>query len=45
MRVLISATAKSLRRAATETELPINTFPDEPPFTVEEVLDVDYLPD
>ena len=37
--------SKARRRAATETELPINTFPDQPPFTVEEVLDVDYLPD
>jgi len=39
MRFLISATASSEENS---NRLPINTFPDEPPFTVEEVLDVDY---
>lgn len=36
---------KARRRAALETDLPIDTFPVESPFTVEETLDPDFLPD
>ncbi|GET43815.1 DUF29 domain-containing protein [Microseira wollei] len=32
-------------RAAVETRLQINTFPTNSPFTIEEVLDINYLPD
>ena len=31
--------------AADETGLPLSTFPDQCPFTVEQVLDVEYWPD
>ena len=31
--------------AATETSLPLNTFPSDCPFTAEEVLNPDYLPE
>ena len=36
---------KARRRAAIETELPIATFPVVSPFTPEEVLDANYLPE
>lgn len=36
---------KARRRAALETDLPIDTFAIESPFTVEETLDPDFLPD
>lgn len=32
-------------RAAVETGLPIDTFPTNSPFTIEEVLDINYLPE
>jgi hypothetical protein len=32
------------RKAAAETGLPISTFPEECPFTIEQVLDRDFLP-
>jgi len=32
------------RKAAAETGLPISTFPEECPFTIEQVLDPDFLP-
>jgi hypothetical protein len=31
--------------AATETQLALSTFPTSPPFTPEEVLDLNYFPD
>ncbi|MCX8000758.1 MAG: DUF29 domain-containing protein, partial [Leptospiraceae bacterium] len=31
--------------AAAETNLPLSVFPEEPPFTFEQVLDEDYLPE
>lgn len=36
--------AKACKKAALETALPIDTFPEEVPLTLESVLDVDYLP-
>ncbi|MBW4623755.1 MAG: DUF29 domain-containing protein [Cyanosarcina radialis HA8281-LM2] len=33
------------KKAAIETELPIETFPEASPFSLEEVLDPDYLPE
>lgn len=36
---------KARRRAAIETGLPINLFPKESPFTPQETLNPDYLPD
>lgn len=36
---------KAKKQAAQETELPINTFPDEAPFTPEQTLDEDFLPE
>jgi len=36
--------SKARRRAAIETELPIDTFPVESPFMVDQTLDPDYLP-
>ncbi len=36
---------KARKKAAIETELSINTFPEECPSTQEEVLDFEYLPD
>lgn len=33
------------KKASIETELPLDTFPTESPFTPEAVLDIDYLPD
>ena len=33
------------RKAATETRLSVDVFPIASPFTPEEVLDIDYLPD
>ena len=35
---------KARKSAAKETELPIATFPAECPFTEEQILDYDYLP-
>jgi len=35
---------KAKKQAAQETELPLNTFPDESPFTPEQTLDEDFLP-
>jgi len=31
--------------AVDETGLPLETFPEKPPFTIEKVLDTYYLPD
>jgi len=36
--------AKARKKAALETGLPIDTFPEAVPFALESVLDVDYLP-
>jgi hypothetical protein len=36
---------KARRKAATETGLPIDTFPPKSPFTPEETLNADYLPE
>ncbi len=36
---------KARRKAAVETELPIELFPNDCPFTPEQVLDLDYLPE
>ena len=33
------------QQAADETGLPLSTFPDQCPFTVEQLLDVEYWPD
>lgn len=35
---------KACRRANQETKLPLSTFPSNSPFTLEQVLDSDYLP-
>ncbi|MCB1159353.1 MAG: DUF29 domain-containing protein [Leptospiraceae bacterium] len=37
--------SKARKQASVETGLPIDTFPKEPPFTFNEVLNEDYLPD
>jgi hypothetical protein len=37
--------SKARKKAALETGLPIATFPPQSPFTLEETLDVDYLPE
>ena len=37
--------AKARKKASLETGLPISTFPTESPFTPEETLDTEYLPD
>ncbi|MGL5871913.1 MAG: DUF29 domain-containing protein [Xenococcaceae cyanobacterium] len=37
--------SKARKKAATETGLAINTFPAESPFTLEETLNSDYLPE
>ncbi|MDJ0688719.1 MAG: DUF29 domain-containing protein [Xenococcaceae cyanobacterium MO_188.B32] len=37
--------AKARKKASLETGLPISTFPTESPFTPEETLDPEYLPD
>jgi len=34
-----------MKGAAKETGLSISTFPEECPFTLEETLDIDFLPD
>lgn len=39
------AYAKARCYAALETGLPLATFPEEPPFTVEAVLDSEFWPD
>lgn len=36
---------KARKKASLETGLPISTFPTESPFTPEETLDTEYLPD
>lgn len=36
---------KSRQMASKETGLPLSTFPEEPPFTFEQVIDEDYLPE
>lgn len=42
----VDAEYRRARREATkETGLPLSTFPDQCPFTVEQVLDVEYWPD
>jgi hypothetical protein len=35
---------RDFRKAAAETGLPISSFPEECPFTSEQVLDPDFLP-
>ncbi|MCX7997804.1 MAG: DUF29 domain-containing protein [Leptospiraceae bacterium] len=36
---------KARKNASKETGLPLSTFPEEPPFTFEQVLDENYLPE
>lgn len=43
--VFVKCYSKARKRAAIETELPIETFPIESPFTPEETLNPDYLPE
>jgi Domain of unknown function DUF29 len=43
--VLEQAYADARARALAETGLPVQGFPTEPPFTLEQVLDPKYLPD
>lgn len=40
-----SAYDDAIKEAAVETELPYETFPEECPFTAEQILDPNYLPD
>ncbi|MDF0551941.1 DUF29 domain-containing protein [Kamptonema sp. UHCC 0994] len=42
--VFDSCYQKARKQAAKETNLPIDTFPSESPFTLEECLDEDFLP-
>ena len=42
---LPKAYSRAMKGAAKETGLPISTFPEEFPFTLEETLDIDFLPD
>ncbi|MCX8000762.1 MAG: DUF29 domain-containing protein [Leptospiraceae bacterium] len=39
------AYGKARKLASDETGLPLSTFPEEPPFTFEQVIDEDYLPE
>ncbi|GFE69270.1 hypothetical protein CFPU101_18800 [Chroococcus sp. FPU101] len=43
--VFLECYQKARRKASIETDLPINTFPIELPFTLEEVLNLEYLPE
>jgi hypothetical protein len=43
--VFVEAYADARARALAETGLPVQSFPAEPPFTLEQVLDPKYLPD
>jgi hypothetical protein len=36
---------KAVKQASRETKLPLNTFPDTCPYTLEQVLDDDFYPD
>jgi len=42
---LDAAYARARRRAAKQTELPLNTFPAKCPYAIADVLDEDFLPD
>lgn len=44
-RVIEKTYRRAAARAAEETSLPETTFPEKCPFTVEQILDEDYLPD
>ena len=44
-KLLRSAYADARREAASETSLPLATFPDVGPFSLEQVMDDDFLPD
>ena len=43
--VLAKCYQRSRKLAADETGLPLNTFPQDCPFPIEEVLAIEYLPD
>ncbi|WP_462322820.1 DUF29 domain-containing protein [Halochromatium sp.] len=42
---LVETYPRARQEAAEETGLPITTFPETPPFTLEQVLDEDYWPE
>lgn len=44
-RVLAKSYADARKRAAIQTGLPIETFPESPPFSAEQTLDPSFLPD
>jgi hypothetical protein len=41
----VSGYGRARRLAAVQTRLPLGTFPEEPPFTLDQVLDDDFWPD
>ncbi|PSF36159.1 DUF29 domain-containing protein [Aphanothece hegewaldii CCALA 016] len=43
--VLNECYQQAKKRASIETKLSIDAFPDESPFTIEQILDSDYLPE
>ncbi|WP_341526592.1 DUF29 domain-containing protein [Nostoc sp. UHCC 0302] len=43
--VLAECYRRGLKAASNETELPIDTFPGECPYTIAQVLDTEFLPD
>lgn len=36
---------RARRKAKDETKLPLNTFPEKPPFSLEQILDADFFPE
>ncbi|MBK1703387.1 DUF29 domain-containing protein [Halochromatium glycolicum] len=42
---LAASYPRARQEAADETGLPLSTFPDQPPFTLDQVLDEDYWPE
>jgi hypothetical protein len=42
---LARAYATARRKASAETRIPLETFPEACPFTIEQILDPDFLPD
>lgn len=43
--VLAASYARARRDASSETELPLDTFPETCPYALEQILDEDFLPD
>lgn len=43
--VFIEEYERARKQASIETELPISTFPEKPPFSFEQAIDEDYLPE